>query len=56
MRKARRTLKGYAGRVMRDLRRQLGNIPQGSLRQRILDMLVLTSRLLHHKPKDEDKL
>ena len=56
MRKALRTLKGYTGRVMRDLRRRLEDIPPGPLRERILDMLVLTSRLLHQKPKDSGKI
>jgi transposase, IS5 family len=56
MRKALRTLKGYTGRVMRDLRRRLEDIPEGPLRERILDMLVLTSRLLHQQPKNKDKL
>ncbi len=56
MRKALRTLKGYTGRVMRDLRRRLEDIPEGPLRERILDMLVLTSRLLHQQPKDKNKL
>lgn len=39
MGKALRALKGYKGRVMRDLRRQLDSIPQGSLRESVLDML-----------------
>ena len=56
MRKALRTLKGYTGRVMRDLRRRLDSIPQGSLRERVLDMLVLTSRLLAQQPKDKGKI
>lgn len=56
MRKALRTPKGYTGRVMRDLRRRLEDIPEGPLRERILDMLVVTSRLLHQRPKDKDKL
>ena len=56
MRKALRTLKGYTGRVMRDLRRRLEDIPPGSLRERILDMLVLTSRLLRQQPRDKGKL
>jgi IS5 family transposase len=46
MRKALRTLKGYTGRVLRDLRRHLRGIPEGPLRERICDALVLTSRLL----------
>jgi len=56
MRKALRTLKGYTGRVLRDLRRQLDSIPQGALRERVLDMLVLTSRLLNQQPKDKGKI
>ncbi|SFG06946.1 transposase, IS5 family [Palleronia marisminoris] len=56
MRKALRTLKGYTGRVMRDLRRQLDNVPAGPLRERVLDMLVLTSRLLRQQPKDKGKI
>ncbi len=47
MRKALRTLKGYTGRVMRDLRRQIDLIPPGTLRETVLDALVLVSRLLH---------
>ena len=39
MRKALRTLKGYTGRVLRDLRRQLGEIPAGPLRERVLGLL-----------------
>ena len=46
MRKALRTLKGYTGRVLRDLRRQLGEVPEGPLRERVLDKLVLVSRQL----------
>jgi len=34
MRKALKRLKGYAGRVMRDLRRHLGDLPAGALRER----------------------
>ena len=56
MRKALRTLKGYTGRVLRDLRRQLGEIPEGPLRERVLDKLVLISRLLHQTPKDPGKI
>ena len=32
MRKALRRLKGYTGRVMRDIERQLGKVPEGALR------------------------
>jgi IS5 family transposase len=56
MRKALRTLKGYTGRVLRDLRRQLDEIPAGSLRERVLDKLVLVSRLLHQTPKGGGKI
>ncbi len=56
MRKALRTLKGYTGRVMRDLRRQHDEIPEGPLRERVLDKLVLVSRLLHQRPKDPGKI
>ena len=56
MRKALRTLKSYTGRVLRDLRRQLHEIPEGPLRQRVLDRLVLVSRLLHQTPKDGGKI
>lgn len=56
MRKALRTLKGYTGRVLRDLRRQLDDIPEGELRERILDRLVLVSKLLSQEPKGRDKI
>lgn len=56
MRKALRTLKGFTGRVMRDLRRQLSLIPDGTLRQTVLDTLVLVSRLLHQPPKGSGKI
>ncbi|CAA9403962.1 MAG: Mobile element protein [uncultured Rubellimicrobium sp.] len=56
MRKALRTLKGYTGRVLRDLRRQLSEIPEGSLRERVLDKLVLVSRLLRQSPKSGGKI
>ena len=41
---------------MRDLRRRLEDIPPGPLRERVLDMLVLTSQLLHQQPKDKNNL
>lgn len=56
MRKALRTLRGYTGRVLRDLRRQLGQIPAGPLRERVLDKLALVSRLLHQTPKTTGKI
>ena len=56
MRKALKRLKGYTGRVMRDLRRHLGDIPAGTLRERVLDKLALVSHLLHQAPKGGDKI
>jgi len=56
MRKALRTLKGYAGRVMRDLRRQIDLIPAGVFRETVLDTLVLVSRLLHQPTKGSGKI
>jgi IS5 family transposase len=56
MRKALRTLKGYTGRVLRDLRRHLRDIPAGPLREEICYALVLTGRLLAQKPKDKNKI
>lgn len=56
MRKALRTLKGYTGRVLRDMRRQIDVIPQGAYRERVLDMLVLVSQLLHQTPKSKGKI
>jgi IS5 family transposase len=56
MRKALRTLRGYTGRVLRDLRRQLDEVPEGPLRERVLDRLGLVSRLLHQEPKSADKI
>ncbi|WP_145111834.1 IS5 family transposase, partial [Cereibacter sediminicola] len=56
MRKALRTLRGYTGRVMRDIRRQFDEIPEGPLREQVLDKLALVSRLLHQRPKDPGKI
>jgi transposase, IS5 family len=56
MRKALKKLKGYTGRVMRDLRRHLQDIPEGSLRERIIGKLALVSQLLHQPPKGADKI
>ena len=56
MRKALRTLKGYTGGVMRDLRRQLNLIPVGALRETVLDTLVLVSRLLNQPSKGSGKI
>ena len=56
MRKALKKLKGYTGRVMRDLRRHLEDIPTGRLRDRIIAKLALVSQLLHQEPKGSDKI
>ena len=56
MRKALKKLKGYTGRVQRDLRRHLQDIPDGPFRERVLDKLVLVSRLLHQGPKSRGKI
>jgi len=56
MRKTLKKLKGYTGRVLRDLRRQLDTIPEGPLRERVLDTLVLVGRLLHQGPKSRGKI
>ena len=56
MHKALRKLKGYAGRVMRDLRRHLDDMPTGPLRDRLATKLALVSRLLHQQPKGNDKI
>jgi transposase, IS5 family len=56
MRKALRRLRGYTGRVMRDIQRQLGRVTDNSLRQRIEVEVALVDRLLRQKPKDKGKL
>jgi len=56
MRKALKRLKGYPGRVMRDLRRHLQDIPEDDLRGRIIAKLALVSQLLHQQPKGADKI
>jgi IS5 family transposase len=55
MNKALRKLKCYTSRVIRDFRRQLEDIPDGSLRDRIISKLALVSQLLHHQPKRSTK-
>jgi transposase, IS5 family len=56
MRKGLRKLKGYTGRVLRDLRRRLDDIPTGPFRDRIIAKLALVSQLLHQEPKGRDKI
>jgi IS5 family transposase len=54
--KALRQLKGYVRRVRRDLRRHLQEIPQGPLREKILDALCLSGKLLEQGPKSRNKI
>jgi IS5 family transposase len=56
MRKALKRLKGYTGRVMRDLRRQLDDITDTVLRERVIPKLALVSQLLHQQPRGADKI
>ncbi len=54
--KALRRLKGYTGRVLRDIERQLDKVPEGALRTRLVEMIALVNRLLARKLKDRKKL
>jgi IS5 family transposase len=56
MRKVLRTLKGYTGRVLRDIDRKLAVVPEGPLRTRIEQRLALVTRLLRQTPKSVGKL
>lgn len=56
MRKALRRLKGYTGRVLRDIERQMDKVAEGPLKGRMQEMTALVSRLLAQKPKDRRKL
>ncbi|MFC7739096.1 IS5 family transposase [Roseomonas sp. GCM10028921] len=56
MRKVLRTLKGYTGRVLRDIGRKLGAVPEGRLRMRIEQRMALVTRLLRQTPKSAGKL
>jgi IS5 family transposase len=56
MRKALKKLKGYTGRVMRDLRRHLQDIPSGLLRDQITGKLALVSQLLHQPLRGSGKI
>ncbi len=56
MRKALKKLRGYTGRVMRDLHRHLGGIPEGTLRDRMVAKIALVLRLLHQTPKGRGKI
>ncbi len=56
MRKGLRRLKGYAGRVMRDIGRKLDCIDDDGLRNRVSAEITLVGRLLRQKLKDKGKL
>jgi len=56
MQKGLRRLKGYTGRVLRDIQRQLGTITDPGLQGRIEAEIALALRLLRQKPKDKRKL
>jgi IS5 family transposase len=55
MRKALRTLKGYTGRVLRDVGRKLGAVPEGWLRTQIEARIALVTRPLRQTPKSTGK-
>ena len=56
MRKALHRLKGYTGRVLRDIERQMDKVADGPLKTQLRDLLALVNRLLAQKPKDRKKL
>ena len=56
MSKGLRTLKGYTGRVMRDVARRLHTVTDDALRARVEGQLALVARLLTQKPRDKRKL
>ncbi|MDB2407979.1 transposase, partial [Jannaschia sp.] len=56
MRKALRRLKGYTGRIMRDVKRRISAVENDALRARVEAELALVGRLLAQKPRDTRKL
>jgi IS5 family transposase len=56
MRQARRTLKGYTGRVLRAIQRQIDAVAAGKLRTQVRDRLDRVARLLRQTPKSAGKL
>ncbi len=56
MRKVLRALKGYTGRILRDIGRKLGGVPEGGLRTRIEQRMALVTRLLRQTPKSAGKI
>ena len=51
MRKTLKKLKDYTGRVLRDLRRHLQDIPEGGLQDRMISKRALVAQLLHQSLK-----
>ncbi len=51
-----KALKGYAGRIMRDLCSNLQDIPEGRLQDWIIACLALVSQLLHQQRKGGEKI
>ena len=56
MRKALRRLKGYTGRVLHDIERQMDKVAEGPPKDQITELTALVNRLLAQKPKDRKKL
>ena len=56
MRRALRRLKGYTGRVLRDVGRELCAVAQGPLRDRISDRMALVTRLLRRRSAIEPEI
>ena len=56
MRKSLRTLRGYVGRVLRDIQRRIESVVDPELKSRVDTEIALVERLLAQKPKDKKKL
>ena len=56
MRKVLRTLRGFTGRVLRDIGRKIGAVPEGPLRAQVTDRMALVTRLLRQTPKSPRKI
>ena len=56
MRKVLRTLRGFTGRVLRDIGRKTGAVPEGRLRAQVTDRMALVTRLLRQTPKSPRKI
>ena len=55
MRKTLKKLKDYTGRVVRDLRRHLQDIPEGGLQDRMISKRARVAQLLHQSSKGANK-